>query len=168
MSEEINTLEANTQIDPIFIDDYDIFSKDNLIDENKEFIKTLLDKSNYFFDDDDDDEQQKLIQTDLSKPQMTGDMNTEKIIPVETPIYNIDTPVTKVEPPIDDPFINTADDITEQDDNLIYAKYAPPPPDNPVELIHPREKFRQKVKQLRKRKEEYRKRAKKKGNSNTD
>ena len=86
----------------------------------------------------------------MSKPQTTGDTNTEKNIPVETPIYNIDKPVIKVELPIDDPFINTADNITEQDDDLIYVKYVPLSPDNPVELIHLRDKFRKKVKQLRK------------------
>ena len=189
--EEVNVLEANTQIDPIFIDNYDIFSKDDLTDKNKEFTKTLLDKSNYFFDDEYDDEQQRLIQTDLSKPQMTGDTNTDENISVETPIYSIDTPVIKAEPPIEDPFINDITDhdddvkhvpppfttpidnvaadidfevtkqVPETDDEVIYVKYVSSPPDNPVKLIHPRDKFKQKVNRLRKRKEEYRKRAKK-------
>ena len=38
--EELNAPTTNTQIDPIFIDDNDVFSKDDLTDENKELIKT--------------------------------------------------------------------------------------------------------------------------------
>ena len=47
LSEEIMAPKADTEIDPIFIDDNDIFVKDDLANENKEFIKNLLDKSNY-------------------------------------------------------------------------------------------------------------------------
>ena len=39
LSEEVMVPEADTQIDPIFIDDDDIFAKDDLTDENKEFKK---------------------------------------------------------------------------------------------------------------------------------
>ena len=46
LSEEIMVPKADTEINPIFIDDNDIFAKDDLTDENKEFIKNLLDKSN--------------------------------------------------------------------------------------------------------------------------
>ena len=79
MYKEANAPATNTQIDPIFIDDNDVFSKDNLTGENKEFIKTLLDNSNYFFDDAQKDDQQELIQTDQSNTQVTGDATTDKI-----------------------------------------------------------------------------------------
>ena len=76
--EELNA-PTTTQIDPIFIDDNDVFSKDDLTDENKELIKTLLDNSNYFFDNAQKDDQQELIQTDLSNTQLTGDATTDEI-----------------------------------------------------------------------------------------
>ena len=38
LSEEIMVPQADTEIDPIFIDDDDIFAKDDLTNENKEFI----------------------------------------------------------------------------------------------------------------------------------
>ena len=47
LSEEVMASKADTETDPIFIDDNDIFAKGNLTDENKEFIKNLFDKSNY-------------------------------------------------------------------------------------------------------------------------
>ena len=54
-SEETMVPQIDTEIDPLFIDDDDIFVKDDLTNENKKFIKKLLDKSNYndFFSDDD-------------------------------------------------------------------------------------------------------------------
>ena len=79
MYKEANAPATNTQIDPIFIDDNDVFSKDDLTGENKEFIKTLLDNSNLFFDDAQKDDQQELIQTDQSNTQVTGDATTDKI-----------------------------------------------------------------------------------------
>ena len=75
LSEEVMVPEKNTQIDPLFIDDNDVLAKDDLTDENKEFIKTLLDRSNYFFDD--DDKQQDLIQTDLTNTDLIGETNTD-------------------------------------------------------------------------------------------
>ena len=57
--------------------------------------------------------------------------------------------------PTIDPTINVTDQ--NHDDDVVYVKYIPPPPKNPVQLIHPRDKFKQKVKQLRKKKKDYRK-----------
>ena len=56
------------EIDPVFIDDNDVFFKDELTDENKAFIKTVLDKANYTDTLGDQDDRQKLIQGDLSVP----------------------------------------------------------------------------------------------------
>ena len=39
LSEEVMAHNVDTEIDPIFIDDNDIFSKDNLTDEDKKIIK---------------------------------------------------------------------------------------------------------------------------------
>ena len=74
------------QIDTIFIDDNELFGKDELIDENKAFIKTLLGKANYKdILDDIKDDQQKLIQDDLSIPIPRGDIKTEIIDDVVPP-----------------------------------------------------------------------------------
>ena len=47
LSEETDAPQIDTQINTIFIDDNELFAKDELTDENKAFIKTLLDKANY-------------------------------------------------------------------------------------------------------------------------
>ena len=69
LSEEIMVPQLDTEIDPIFIDDDDIFGKDDLTGENKEFIKILLDKSNnnsiLISSHEEEDDRQDLIQTDL-------------------------------------------------------------------------------------------------------
>ena len=68
------------QIDTIIIDDKELFGKDELTDENKAFIKTLLDRANYKdILDDIKDDQQKLIQDDLNIPIPTGDIKSEII-----------------------------------------------------------------------------------------
>ena len=62
MSEETDVPQIDTQIDTIFIDDNELFGKDEPTYENKAFIKTLLDKANYKdILDDIKDDQQKLI-----------------------------------------------------------------------------------------------------------
>ena len=163
--EEVMVPEIDTQIDPIFIDDNDIFAKDDLTDENKEFIKTLLDKSNYtgVFSSD-EDEQQDLIQTNLTNTDLVGSDRTDYNLLFDNETNKIKrtfdvVPIDKIDSPIIDPTIN----VTTQngDNDLVYIKYIPPPPDNPPQLIHLHNRYRQKVKQLRKRKENYRKRAKK-------
>ena len=65
LPEETDAPQIDIQIDTIFIDDNELFGKDELTDENKAFIKTLLDRTNYkdiLYDIKDD--QQKLIQDD--------------------------------------------------------------------------------------------------------
>ena len=90
LSEETDAPQIDTKIDNIFIDDNELFPKDELTDENKAFIKTLLDKVNYediLYDIKDD--QQKLIQDDLSvpipEPQPTADIKTAIIDDVVPP-----------------------------------------------------------------------------------
>ena len=86
LSEETDAPQIDTQIDTIFIDNNELFGKDELIDENKAFIKTVLDKVNYKdILDDIKDNQQKLIQDDLSVPIPTGDIKTEIIDDVVPP-----------------------------------------------------------------------------------
>ena len=86
LSEETDVSQIDTQIDTIFIDDNELFGKDELTDENKAFIKTLLDKANYKdILDDIKDDHQKLIQDDLSIPIPTGDIKTEIIDGVVPP-----------------------------------------------------------------------------------
>ena len=86
MSEESDVPQIDTQIDTTFIDDNELFGKDERTDENKAFIKTLLDKANYKdILDDIKDDQQKLIQDDLRIPIPTGDIKTEIIDDVVPP-----------------------------------------------------------------------------------
>ena len=85
--------QIDTQIDTIFIDDNELFDKDELIDENKAFIKTLLDKANYKYSlDNIKDDQQKVIQDDLSNVPMptTADTKTEiidDVVPPNVPLF---------------------------------------------------------------------------------
>ena len=101
LSEEIDQLQIDTQIDTIFIDDNELFGKDEMTDENKAFIKTILDKANYkAILDDIKDDQQKLVQDDLSIPIPADDIKTEIIdnivppdplsFPTENEIFAID------------------------------------------------------------------------------
>ena len=72
--------EIDAEIDPVFIDGDDVFSKDELTDQDKEFIKTLLDKSNYNLssdNDDDDDVNEEIIMPDIRPPIETGDQTTD-------------------------------------------------------------------------------------------
>ena len=157
LCEEIMAPKADTEIDPIFIDDNDIFAKDDLADENKEFIKNLLDKSNYnsilISSDEEEGDRQDLQQTDLLNKDLVGaDAKTEYDIP------SFDKPTFKSEPlfdvmpkeEIDLLTINPAISVTNEngDDDLIYVKYIHPPPVNPPQLIHPRDRYRKKVERL--------------------
>ena len=63
---------------------------------------------------------------------------------------------------VDIDFKITAPDENDGDDDVTYVKYIPPPPENPPPLIHPRERCKQKLKQIREQKERYRRNAKKK------
>ena len=49
------------------------------------------------------------------------------------------------------------------DDDVTYVQYVPPPPNSPVQPpLHPRQKLKQEVKNIRKKKEKYRRLTKKK------
>ena len=90
LTEETDVSQIDTKINNIFINDNELFAKDELTDENKAFIKTLLDKANYKdILDDNKDDQQKLIQDNLSvpipQPQSTADIKTEIIDDVLPP-----------------------------------------------------------------------------------
>ena len=84
---------ADTEIDTLFIDDNNIFAKDELTDENTEVIKTLLDRSNYasnIISSDEEDDQQDLIQTDLTSTGLVGDSTrTDDNLPFETETLKI-------------------------------------------------------------------------------
>ena len=156
--EEIMAPKADTEIDPIFIDDNDIFAKDDLTDENREFIKNLLDKSNYnsilISSNEEEDGRQDLLQTDLFNKDLVGeDTKTDYDIP-----SLFDKPTFKPEPlfeavpkqEIDLPTIDPTTSVTNEnsDDDLIYVNYIPLPPVNPPQLIHPRDRYRKNVKEL--------------------
>ena len=77
---------ADTETSPIFIDDNDIFAKDDLTNENKEFVKNLLDKSNYssilISSDEEKVDRQDLIQTGVFNKGLVGeDTKTDYDIP---------------------------------------------------------------------------------------
>ena len=80
------------------------------------------------------------------------------------PIENIEnnTPIDNVDGD-DIDFEITSQTPDNEDDDAIYVNYVPPPPKNPVPFIHPRDRLKQKLKQIRKRKEKYRINTKKKG-----
>ena len=79
LSEQVNELKIDTEINPVLIGDNDAFFKDEQTDENKAYIKTLLDKANYTDILDDQYNQQKLLQGDLSvQPQPTTTSTDEK------------------------------------------------------------------------------------------
>ena len=103
MSEETDAPQIDTKIDNIFIDDDELFGKDELTDENKAFITTLLDKANYKdILDDIKDDQQKLIQDNLSIPIPIGDIKTEIIDDSVVP-PDIFTPKTEFVPNLTPP-----------------------------------------------------------------
>ena len=86
MSEETDAPQIDTQVNTIFIDYNELSGKDELTDENKAFIKTLLDKANCKdILDDIKDDQQKLIQDNISVPIPTGDIKSEIIADVVPP-----------------------------------------------------------------------------------
>ena len=151
MSEETDAPQIDTQIDTIFIEDNELFAKDELTDENKAFIKTLLDKANYkdiLYDN--KGNQQKLIQDDLSvpTPHPRGDIKTEIIddvvppdplfFPTENEIFEIDdivppavplvTPKTEFIPDLTPPKktgIKSVDDKNYEDYLKVLQIYRP-------------------------------------------
>ena len=109
LSEETDVPQIDTKIDTIFIDDNELFAKEELTDKNKAFIKTLLDKANYKdILDDNKDDQQKLMQDELTIPIPTGGIKTEitddvvlpdlLFFPTENEIFEIDDVIPSIVP----------------------------------------------------------------------
>ena len=143
-------------------------AKDHLTDENKEFIKELLDKSNYasiLLSSDEEYDQQDLVRKDLTNTDLVGEnTRTEYNLPFDQATIKIEPTfdvVPKVE--IDLQTIDLTISVANEngDDDVVYVKHIPPPPETPLQLVHPCDKYRQKVKQLQKKKEQHRKRTKK-------
>ena len=127
LSDKIDVPQIDTQIDTIFIDDNELFGKDELTDENKAFIKTLLDKANYKdILDDIKDDQQKLIQEDLSIPIPPGDIKTEVIddvvppdplfFPTENEIFEIEDVIPLTVPNLMPPQKTAAKSVDDKND----------------------------------------------------
>ena len=139
LSEETDMSQIDTQINTIFIDHNELFGKDELTDENKAFIKTLLDKANYKdILDDVKDDQQKLIQDDLIIPIPTGDIKTEIIdddvppdslfFPTENEIFETDDVIPSTVPNLMPPQktgIKSVDDKNYEDCLKILQIYRP-------------------------------------------
>ena len=102
----------DTEIDPLFIDDDDVFRKDDLVDENKQFIKALLDKSNYNLSSNGDD--------DYIKTEIIDD-GVPPFVPEETPDINLIPPADSGDQATDDKnysdFVKTLE--THQPDLLV-------------------------------------------------
>ena len=166
LSEEIMVPEADTETDPIFIDINDIFAKHDLTDENKEFIKNLLGKSNYnriiISSDEEEDDRQDLIQTDLFNKDLVGeDTKTDYDIPSlfdkstfkPEPLFEV-VPKQEIDLPTIDPTVNVTNE--NGDNDLVYVNYIPQSTVILPQLIHPTDRYRKKVKE-----EWYRRRTKK-------
>ena len=139
LSEDTDAPQIDTKIDTIFIDDNELFGKDELTDKNKAFIKTLLDKANYKdILDDNKDDQQKLIQGDSSIPIPTGDIKTEIIddvvppdplfFPTENEIFEIHDVITSTVPNLTPPQktgVKSVDDKNYEDYLKIIQIYRP-------------------------------------------
>ena len=112
----------------------------------------MLDKSNYnsilTSSDEEEDGRQDLIQTDLFNKDLVGeDGKTDYDIPLfDKPIIKIEPTVVVPKEDIDLPTINPTINVTNENDgdDLIYVNYIPPPPVNPPQLIHPRDRYRKK------------------------
>ena len=112
LSEEVMVPQIDTEIDLLFIDDNDIFPKDDLTDENKKFIKTMLDKSNYDISSDNDDVVPPFLLTEipgLTPPIETGNQTIDdknwgdyiKLLETHRPDLLVDEPDNNQIPPIE-------------------------------------------------------------------
>ena len=131
LSEETDAPEIDTKIDNISIDDNELLGKDELTDENKAFIKTLLEKANYKdILEDIKDDQQKLIQDDLSVPIPIGVIKNEIIDDSVVPPPPADIFTAKIEfvpdlPPPQKAGIKSVDDKSYEDYLKILEIYRP-------------------------------------------
>ena len=110
------------KIEDIFIDDNEAFENDDITEDDKYFIRSLINKTNFFPQNNEKD----------------GDNN------IDFTIEEVD-----VDPP-----------LNKDLDEVIYVKTVPAP--SVEKPLHPRERLRKKVKEIRKRKENYRTKTKKK------
>ena len=108
------------KIEDIFIDNNKIFENDDMTDEDKEFIRSLINKTNFF-------------------PETRNDVDD-----IDFTIHEVN-----VDPPSE----------KENEDDVMHVKTVPTP--STERPIHPRERLRQEIQKVRKRKERYRKMTKK-------
>ena len=131
LSEETHNPQMEGKIGNIFIDDDERFSKDYVTEGDKDFIKNLRGKTNYYFGDDDG-----II-----------DFEVAKGLPLPDSEIGIDFEVAKSIPLPD----------TDSDDDVTYVKYIPPPPNSPVQTpLHLPQRLKQNVRNQRNKKEKYR------------
>ena len=125
LSEGTDAPQIDTKIDIIFIDDNELFPKDELTDENKAFIKTLLNKANYKdILDDNKDDQQKLIQDDVPPDPLFFPTENEIFDDILPPTVPLVTPKTEFLPDLTHPQktgIKSVDDKNYED----YLKVLP-------------------------------------------
>ena len=125
---------GDINIEDIFFDDNEAFYNDDMTENHKEYIKSLIDKTNFYNNDgvayNDDGENDQDIEFQVDDRNVAADSNN--------------------------------DSNDENIDNFVYVKYVPPPPDSPVEPLHPWQRLEERVKKIRKRKERYRTLTKKK------
>ena len=125
---------VDVNIEDIFIEDNEAFYNDDMTENGKEYIKSLIHKTNFYnndsvaYNDNGEDDQDTDFQLDDSN--VDADSNND----------------------------SDAKNIHE----LVYVKYVPPPPDSPVEPLHPQQRLKERVKKIRKIKERYRTLTKKK------
>ena len=105
LSEKTDVPQIDTQIDTIFIDDNELFDKNELTDENKALIKTILDKANYKdILDDIKDDKQKLIQDDLKTEIIDDVVSPDPLFfPTENEIFEIDDVIASTVPNLTPP-----------------------------------------------------------------
>ena len=117
-----------------FIDDTEAFYKDDMTENDKEYIKSLIGKTKFYNKDDvaynDDGEDDQYIDFQVDDSNVAADSDNDSDV--------------------------------ENIDDLVYVKYVPPPPNSPVDPLHPRQRSKERVKIIRKRKERYRTLTKKK------
>ena len=108
LAEEMNQ-PGDVNIEDIFVDDNETFYNNDMTENDKEYIKSLIEKTNFYNNDsvayNDDGEGDQDIDFQVDDSNVVADSN------------------------------NDSDD--ENIEDLVYIKYVPPPPDSSVEPLHP-------------------------------
>ena len=81
---------------------------------------------------------QKTIQTLLKKKNISNELLKNTTGAIDDDNVDIDFKI-KV----------TDENDGGSDDDVVYVNYVPPPPENPSPLIHPRERLKQRIKEIR-------------------